>query len=127
MVIVRHRFSQGSRDLMRLEGTTRSPIFTHLSASLNGLKVIRSYHAEKLCSQEFLSHVDQNTSVNFLIITTNRWAGIRFDLLSSLFLLMVTLCAIFARIYQQQISTADIALTLSYSTTLIGLFQWTIR
>jgi len=32
-----------------------------------------------------------------------------------------------ARIYQQQFSTVDIALTLAYSLNLLGLFQWTIR
>ncbi len=127
MLIVRYRFARCFRDLKRLEGMTRSPIYSYLSSTIHGLKVIRSYHAEQMCSKEFLSYLDDHIRALFLIITTERWAAIRFDWVSFTFLSLVTLMSMLARIYYQQFSTADIALTLSYCLNFMGLFQWTIR
>jgi ATP-binding cassette subfamily C (CFTR/MRP) protein 4 len=127
MLIIRHRFARGYCDLKRLEGTTRSPIYSYLSSTIHGLKVIRSYHAEKMCSQQFLSHLDDHIRAYFSIIVTERWAAMRFDWITITFLCLVTLFSMLARIYQQQFSTVDIALTLAYSLNLLGLFQWTIR
>ncbi|CAF0893737.1 unnamed protein product [Rotaria sp. Silwood1] len=127
MLIVRYRFARCFRDLKRIEGITRSPIYSCLSSTIHGLKVIRSYYAEKMCSKEFLSYVDDNNRANFLIVTTERWAAIRFEWITLTFLSLVTSFAILVRLYQQDFSTADIALTFFYSLSLLGLLQWTIR
>ncbi len=127
MLFIRHRFARCSRDLKRLESTSRSPIYSYLTSTIHGLKVIRSYRAEKTCLSEFFAHVDDNTRANYLSVTTNRWAAIRFDWITVLFIAIVTSMALIIRITGQQFSASDIALTLSYSLTLMGLIQWTIR
>ncbi|CAF0750503.1 unnamed protein product [Adineta steineri] len=127
MLIVRYRFARCFRDLRRITETTRSPLYSYLSSTIHGLKVIRSYHAEQMCSQQFLSYLDQNIRADYLTKVVERWAAIRFDWTSFTFLALVTLCSMLVRIYKQELSTADIALTLSYSLNLMGLFQWTIR
>jgi len=127
MIALRYQFSPGSRDLKRLIGITRSPMYSHMTSSIHGLKVIRSYHAELICGEQFFRYLEDNTRVAFLINTLNRWAAMRFDWLSILFITLVTGFAIIARITQQKFSAADIALTLTLSVNLMGLFQWTIR
>ena len=127
MIIVRHYFAPCSRDLKRLEGANQSPIYSYLSSTINGLKVIRSHHVEQMCSKEFLSHLSNYTQAFFLIVVTERWAAMRFDGVSLIFVILVTFSSMFVRMYSQQISTADIALTLSFALTLMGLVQWTIR
>ena len=127
MIIVRHHFAACSRDLKRLEGANQSPIYSYLSSTINGLKVIRSHHVEQMCSKEFLSHLSNYTQAFFLIVVTERWAAMRFDGVSLIFVILVTFSSMFVRMYSQQISTADIALTLSFALTLMGLVQWTIR
>ncbi|CAF4098406.1 unnamed protein product [Adineta steineri] len=127
MLIVRYRFARCFRDLRRITEITRSPLYSYLSSTIHGLKVIRSYHAEQMCSQQFLSYLDQNIRADYLTKVVERWAAIRFDWTSFTFLALVTLCSMLVRIYKQELSTADIALTLSYSLNLMGLFQWTIR
>ncbi|CAF4026024.1 unnamed protein product [Adineta steineri] len=126
MLIVRYRFARCFRDLRRITETTRSPLYSYLSSTIHGLKVIRSYHAEQMCSQQFLSYLDQNIRAYYLTSVVERWSAIRFDWISFIFLGLVTLCSMLVRIYKQELSTADIALTLSYSLNLMGLFQWTI-
>ena len=121
MLLVRHRFARCSRDLKRLDGTSRSPYYSYLSSTIDGLKVIRSYQAENICKSEFFAHIDTNTRTQYLFQTTSRWAGVRFDFMTQFFVAMVTVLAVIARIYGRQLSAADVALTLSYSLSLMGL------
>ena len=127
MLLLRYRFGRCSRDLQRLENITRSPIYSYVTSTIRGLQVIRSYHAEKTCSAEFFSYLDDNTSASYLFLTVNRWAAFRFDWITLSFISITTFLALIVRIIGRQFSAADIALTLSYSLNLMGLFQWTIR
>ena len=127
MLMTLYRFARCFRDLKRLEGVTRSPIYSYLVSTLHGLKVIRSYHAEEMCSKQFLLHLNDNIRAYFLSFTTERWEAVRFDTITVGFLGLVTILSVFARIYYQRFSAADIALTLSYCLNLVGLIQWAIR
>jgi ATP-binding cassette subfamily C (CFTR/MRP) protein 4 len=102
-------------------------MYSYLSSTIHGLKVIRSYHAEQMCSKEFLSYLDNHSRASFLTEATERWAAMRFDGILLIFFTLVTIFSMLVRIYKQELSTADIALTLSYSLSLMGLFEWTIR
>jgi ABC-type multidrug transport system fused ATPase/permease subunit len=79
MLFIRHRFASCLRDLKRIEGLTRSPVYSQLTSTIHGLKVIRSYHAENISAKEFFFNLDQNTRAAYLLLVTNRWAAIRFD------------------------------------------------
>jgi ATP-binding cassette subfamily C (CFTR/MRP) protein 4 len=127
MLFLRYRFAPCSRDLKRLVGTTRSPIYSQLTSTIHGLKVIRSYHAEHICSNEFHHHLDNNMRVNNLVLTLNRWSSLRFDMISLIFIAFAIILAIVARVTQHQFSAVEIALTLTQSVTLMGLLQWTTR
>jgi ATP-binding cassette subfamily C (CFTR/MRP) protein 4 len=127
MIYIRYRFAPCLRDLKRLEGTTRSPFYSYLTSTINGLKVIRSYHAEKICLSEFFFHVDNNTRADYLFAITTRWVSIRLDWITLFFILAVSSLAVIVRIAGRQFSAADVALTLSYSLSLMCLLQWTIR
>ena len=127
MLVLRHRFAGSSRDLKRLDNTSRSPIYSYLSSTINGLKVIRSYRAESTCSAEFFAHLDDNTRAYYLFVTANHWAAIRFDWIALGFIAVATILAIVVNVAGQQFTAADITLTLSYSLNLMGLFQWTVK
>jgi ABC-type multidrug transport system fused ATPase/permease subunit len=128
LLFVRYRFAPGSRDLKRLEGITRSPVYSHLSSTIHGLNVVRSYYAEDVCSADFLSRLNDNTRTNHLIIETNRWAAIRFDWVALIFIGLVMLLAMALRVTgYHHFSPVQIALILSNSISLMSLLQWTIR
>ena len=127
MIFIRHRYARCLRDLKRIEGVTRSPVYSYLTSTIHGLKVIRSYHAEQMCSAEFHSHLDVNTRVNYLMCVVNRWAAIRFDWITLSFIATVTMLAMMVRVLENHLSAADISLILIYSLNLMGILQWTIR
>lgn len=79
-----------SSSLKRLEATTRSPIFTHLSASLNGLSTIRAFQAESILISEFDSLQDTHSSAFYLFIATNRAFGCVLDFICVFYIAAVT-------------------------------------
>ena len=127
MLLVRHRFARCSRDLKRLENTSRSPVYSYLTSTIRGIRVIRSYRAENISLKQFFHLLDDNTRANYLFLTANRWAAIRLDWITVFFTVFVTALALFVRIIGRQFSAADIALTLAYSLSHTGLIEWSVR
>ena len=68
----RRFYLKTSRSIKRLEGTTKSPIFSQLSSSLNGLVSIRAFNAEDKMVNEFDYHQDIHSSAFFSIIGTTK-------------------------------------------------------
>uniref|UniRef100_A0A4W6BU08 Multidrug resistance-associated protein 4 n=1 Tax=Lates calcarifer TaxID=8187 RepID=A0A4W6BU08_LATCA len=87
---LRRYFLQTSRDIKRLESTTRSPVFSHLSSSLQGLWTIRAFGAEERFQKAFDAHQDLHSAAWFLFLTTSRWFAVRLDGICSIFVTIVT-------------------------------------
>ncbi|XP_064825805.1 ATP-binding cassette sub-family C member 4-like isoform X2 [Oncorhynchus masou masou] len=62
-LFLRRYFLQTSRDVKRLESTTRSPVFSHLSSSLQGLWTIRAFRAEERFQNTFDAYQDLHSEV----------------------------------------------------------------
>ncbi|XP_070538062.1 ATP-binding cassette sub-family C member 4-like isoform X3 [Ptychodera flava] len=123
-VFVRKYFLATARDIKRLEGVTRSPVFSHLSASLQGLWTIRAFNAEPIFTREFDTHQDLHTEAWFLFLTTSRWLAVRLDALCACFVIAVAFCSIFAA---DRLNAGLVGLSLTYALTLMGMFQWCVR
>jgi ATP-binding cassette subfamily C (CFTR/MRP) protein 4 len=63
----------------------RSSVFTHISASIQGLSTIRALNAEKILIQEFDNHQDLHTSAFHLYISTFSTFGFWTELMCVLF------------------------------------------
>ena len=74
----------------------RSPVFSHVSATLRGLQTIRAYRVERAFEAEFDSHQNLHTEAWFLFITTSRWLAIRLDILCAAFITAVAICSVAA-------------------------------
>ena len=127
MLFIRYRFAPMLRSLKRLSGITGSPLYSQLTSTVQGLQVIRSYRAERSSCDEFFRCLNDSTRVYYLIFTSNLWSAMRYDMISLIFIATLIILAMIARILQHQFSAVDIALTLTYSLNLMGVFQWTIR
>jgi ATP-binding cassette, subfamily C (CFTR/MRP), member 4 len=60
----RHIYVSASRNIKRVESITRSPIYAHTNATLQGLSTIRAFKAEESVKANFDRHMDLNTSVS---------------------------------------------------------------
>lgn len=66
----RHVYVSTSRNVKRVESITRSPIFAHTNATLQGLSTIRAFKAEDSVKVNFNKHLDHNTSVSSKVFIT---------------------------------------------------------
>ncbi|XP_051908218.1 multidrug resistance-associated protein 4 isoform X1 [Hippocampus zosterae] len=123
-IFLRRYFLETSRDVKRLESTTRSPVFSHLSSSLQGLWTIRAFRAEGRFQKAFDAHQDLHSAAWFLFLTTSRWFAIRLDGMCSIFVTITTFGCLLLR---DQLDAGSVGLALSYSITLMGMFQWGVR
>ncbi|TKS67158.1 Multidrug resistance-associated protein 4 [Collichthys lucidus] len=105
-LFLRCYFLQTSRDIKRLESTTRSPVFSHLSSSLQGLSTIRAFKVQQRFQQMFDEYQDLHSEAWFLFLTTSRWFAVRLDGICSVF---VSITA-FGCLYLRE-----------------GMFQWGVR
>lgn len=78
-----------SQDLKRLEGITRSPVFSHLTATISGLSTIRARNIQQELSEEFDNLQDVHSAVWQLTISSNNACGLWLDTVSTGFIACV--------------------------------------
>ncbi|KAB0798125.1 hypothetical protein PPYR_09118 [Photinus pyralis] len=118
-------FLASAQNIKRLEGITRAPTFSHVSASLSGLATIRSSGAESMVTKEFDGIQDQHTSAWFLVLATSEAFGFYLDLISVIFLLLLTFQ--FLIFDDGATLSGDVGLVISQSLILTGMLQFGIR
>ncbi|XP_041788072.1 ATP-binding cassette sub-family C member 4-like [Anopheles merus] len=90
LLFARRVYLRTSQNTRRLEGITRSPIFTHIAATLTGLPTIRSYGVQELLIREFDTHQNVNTGAYFMFHSGRIAFGLFLDSIFFLFLAIVT-------------------------------------
>ena len=106
------------------DALARSPVYSWLSTSLDGLASIRAFGMQRPFGDQFVAYQDANTRAILAFIQTSRWLGLRLDLLSCVFLTatVFTLAATRA-----SLPPGLVGLSLVYAMNLTGLFQWCAR
>uniref|UniRef100_A0A1I8JEZ1 ABC-type glutathione-S-conjugate transporter n=1 Tax=Macrostomum lignano TaxID=282301 RepID=A0A1I8JEZ1_9PLAT len=113
-----------SRQLKRLESTTRSPIYTHFSETVTGTQTIRAYAVVDAFVTESQRRVDFNQIFYFAGISSNRWLGFHLELCGALAVFAATLFAVLGR---DTISGAIVGLSVSYALQVTGALNWMVR
>uniref|UniRef100_A0A673BSI4 Cystic fibrosis transmembrane conductance regulator n=1 Tax=Sphaeramia orbicularis TaxID=375764 RepID=A0A673BSI4_9TELE len=121
---LRRFYLHTSRDIKRLESITRSPVFSHLSSSLQGLYTIRAFKAGPRLQKAFDAHQDLHSEAWFLFLMTSRWFALRLDSICSVFITLTTFGSLLLR---DGLQAGEVGLVLTYAVTLVGNFQWTVR
>ncbi|XP_043965411.1 ATP-binding cassette sub-family C member 4-like isoform X2 [Gambusia affinis] len=121
---LRRYYLHTSRDVKRLESTTRSPVFSHLSSSLQGLWTIRALGAEERLRKTFDCYQDRHSEAWFLFLMTSRWFALRLDSICSVF---ITFTAFGCILFRDGVEAGQVGLVLTYAVTLVGNFQWSVR
>ncbi|CAH1105165.1 unnamed protein product [Psylliodes chrysocephalus] len=121
---IRRAFLASSRQIKRVEAVARSPIFTHLAASLQGLTTIRAFRAEQILTKEFDHFQDDYSSAYYMFLTINRGFGFWLDLHCIVFIGLVVISILFI---QSESFGGNVGLSLTQAITLSGMFQWGMR
>ncbi|KAI8913700.1 P-loop containing nucleoside triphosphate hydrolase protein [Gorgonomyces haynaldii] len=108
-----------------LEATSKPPIYSHLTATLEGLFSIRAYHAQKRFDSMNLERLDTNHENLFAMQSVKSFQALYLDIFSSLYIYLSALLLIFAR-GQPDIASIT-GLALSNALQMLVFVQWTVR
>jgi ABC-type multidrug transport system fused ATPase/permease subunit len=78
LLYYRRLYQKSTSQMNKLETSTKAPILSYLSNSMEGLGVIRSFEAKKVFVNEFVRLQNQNTKVWVSFSTAGRWLSIRY-------------------------------------------------
>ena len=123
-VFLRKFYMASSRNIKRLEGISKSPIFSQLASSLQGLATIRSASAEQFLTAEFDRLQDVHTSAWFAFISATRWFGVWLDWLVSAYVAVVVFSFL---LLGGDILGGDVGLAISSCILLTRDLQWGVR
>eukprot|EP00038_Savillea_parva_P006061 m.161407 g.161407 ORF g.161407 m.161407 type:complete len:1586 (+) comp12073_c0_seq1:309-5066(+) len=112
-----------SRELHRLDGTTKSPIFGLCSESVGARVTIRAYAMLEHFITLGESLIDTNLKVYLSVKLLERWISTYMNLAATLFGTALVVVAVVAR---DQVDPAMVGLALVYSLQLMGLSSWTM-
>ncbi|XP_055306698.1 ATP-binding cassette sub-family C member 4-like [Sitodiplosis mosellana] len=123
-IFIRKIYLKTSKNIKRLEGIAKSPVFTHLAATLSGLSTVRAYNAEQILKQEFDNHQNTHSACWYMFAATSSAFGLSLDFMCLIFIS----CIIFYyMLYDTNISGAEIGLAITQAMSLTGMMQWGIR
>lgn len=108
--------------LIYLTFSARSPIYSHLSASLNGLTTIRSFGAQPILIKEFDKIQDNHSSAFYLFISTSRAFGFWLDMFCVMFIAAVTIS-----FFVIGGEGGNVGLAITQALALTGMVQWGMR
>ncbi|XP_043486928.1 ATP-binding cassette sub-family C member 4-like isoform X2 [Polistes fuscatus] len=121
---IRKVYLKTSKNIKRLEGMTRSPVFTHLNATLNGLSTIRAYGAQEILKKEFDKFQDTHTSTVYMYIVTSTAFGFSLDVFCFIFTSLVTFSFL---LLNTSFSGGEVGLAITQVMAMTGMIQWGMR
>lgn len=120
---LRSFYLQTSRDVKRLEAITRSPIYSHMAASLSGLSTIRAYGAQRVLIYEFDNYQDLHSSAFYMFISTSRAFGYWLDCCCIIYIAVITLSFFLF----PPANGGDVGLAITQAMGMTGMVQWGMR
>ncbi|XP_055476933.1 ATP-binding cassette sub-family C member 12 [Psammomys obesus] len=117
-------FHRGVQELKQVENISRSPWFSHITSSMQGLGVIHAYNKKDDCISKFKILNDENSSHLLYFNCALRWFALRMDVLMNIVTFVV---ALLVTLSFSSISASSKGLSLSYIIQLSGLLQVCVR
>lgn len=119
-IIIVGYYRRGIRDLKRIENITRSPWFSHISATVSGLATIHAYEKTNDFILRFRELMDRNSLPYMIFRVSARWAGVR---LESLAICLQFATCLMVVLSHGNIDSATAGLALSYTIQFTGMLQ----
>ncbi|XP_046744998.1 ATP-binding cassette sub-family C member 4-like [Diprion similis] len=122
--VVRIYYLRTAQDITRLEGLAKSPVFSHVKSTMDGLTTIRSRGGQikKMLLDEFDHHQDGHTGAWYLSIATQVAFGFTLDLV--LCGLTTFVCFSFIVMDRGTVLSGNVGLAISQCFNLAGLVQF---
>ncbi|XP_029718005.2 ATP-binding cassette sub-family C member 4-like [Aedes albopictus] len=121
---LRYIFLETARNVKRVEAITRSPIFAHTNATVEGLTTVRAFNAQRQMLELFDAHQDLNSSASFLFGAITRGFAFWLDLICALYIAAVVFSF---PVLGTEIVSGNVGLAITQVLNLIGMCNWGLR
>ncbi len=113
-----------TRALKRLDGVSRSPIFSHFGETLNGVSTIKAYNAQKRFTKLMQENIDKNLTYYYPLSVLARWLSCRLEFIGNI---IGFLAALFAVIGRNTISPGAAGLSVTFAINITQALNWLVR
>ncbi|CDZ96790.1 Multidrug resistance-associated protein/mitoxantrone resistance protein, ABC superfamily [Phaffia rhodozyma] len=117
-------YRASSREAKRIDSIMRSTIYAQFGESLGGMSSIRAYGAEQRFITRTENAVDVQNKCYFIMISLQRWLGIRLEALGNLLVLAISF---FGVGFRNTVSPAKLGVVLTYALALTQIFAQIIN
>ncbi|XP_027205501.2 ATP-binding cassette subfamily C member 4-like [Dermatophagoides pteronyssinus] len=124
ILIIRAAYIRTARDLKRYEAIARSPLFNHMTVTLNGLATIRSFNVQQIFTNQYYRYQNDHTATYFVCYASSRFLGICMDMICIGYIVIVAI-SLMAFYHGIQSGTAGLAFSMALGLT--GMTQWGVR
>ncbi|KAF9284960.1 hypothetical protein BGZ68_004271 [Mortierella alpina] len=121
---LRYLYMKSSRQVKRIDSQSRSPVYSHLTETLDGLVSVRAFRRSGQFMDEHIKTQEDNGRAFFTYLAMARWLGYRLDVVTAMFLGITAIACVAARDTQQ---AAKAGLALSSVIGVCGQLQWAVR
>ena len=131
--ISQNYYIRTSRELTRLENTSRSPIYALFTETLDGLATVRAYRQEKRLTNKSNALLDSNIAAYFLNFSSNCWLAVRLEFAGTLIITFTALAAVIGRDVKGETSMSKenfaglAGLAISFAMNITQSINWSVR
>ncbi|XP_065882473.1 ATP-binding cassette sub-family C member 4-like isoform X2 [Dysidea avara] len=124
LLLFRHYFLYTSRNIQRLEALARSPVYSHISSTIQGLSTIRAYKEQSRFLNVHHFYQNEHTKAWFIKVSATRWFGIRLDMFGVAFLTLVVFSSV---PLADVLDPALVGISIVYAASISAMLQYTVR
>ncbi|KAJ3136628.1 hypothetical protein HDU90_003004 [Geranomyces variabilis] len=121
-ISIARQYLSTSREMKRLESTSRSPLYSQFSETITGATTIRAFGAEERLLVQQRDKVDANHRAYFLLWAANRWLCLRTDVIGVFIALFAGIAVVVG-----DIGAGWAGLAITYALNLSESLLWTVR
>ncbi|XP_050504939.1 ATP-binding cassette sub-family C member 4-like [Diabrotica virgifera virgifera] len=123
---MRQIYLKSSKNIKRLEGIMRSPVFTHLRATIEGLTTIRAFGAQSTLMDEFDHHQDYQSGAWYMFLVSGAAFGFYLECFYSVFFAAMTFSLLlFGEAFN--LKGGQVGLAITQATALTKYLQFGMR
>ncbi|KAJ2793738.1 hypothetical protein H4R20_006451, partial [Coemansia guatemalensis] len=120
-------YIKSSREIKRLDSTTRSPVFAHFQESAEGVSTIRAYGHQSRFVSEMEHQIGQHIRVDNTYLLLNQWLAMRLESIGSVITLGTALLALGSMHYSGVGNANTIGLAIGSTYIVGGAINWGVR
>eukprot|EP00180_Rhodochaete_pulchella_P002245 Plantae.Rhodophyta-Rhodochaete_pulchella.ctg33817.p1 GENE.Plantae.Rhodophyta-Rhodochaete_pulchella.ctg33817~~Plantae.Rhodophyta-Rhodochaete_pulchella.ctg33817.p1 ORF type:complete len:1034 (+),score=165.34 Plantae.Rhodophyta-Rhodochaete_pulchella.ctg33817:132-3104(+) len=121
---VQRIYVRSSREIKRLDGVSRSPIYSQFSETLLGLMTVRAMRLQERFRSRFCDRIDTNHEAYWGFVNSARWLAVRLDFLAAVVVFSTSFLVIILR---SSIDAGFAGLAITQSMLITSIFQWGVR